>query len=264
MSSLEKETESNQNINDIISLQKIEKEMLDNLENNSSMSDADKKQLIDKINSIFNMRIDLYKSIGKSAELYKINFNQTNNTLLQQTSAVDIEEKRLNETKYNLKKLRDQNFQKLRLIEINNYYSSRYNDHINALKILVKFILLLIVNQLVYNTGLLPSFLYWAIVVIISAIFAYNFWFTLLTMYKRNNMDYSQFDFTPISTSSTTSNTSTTDSSSTLNPWYKLPIPCVGQSCCTSGMIFDSSMNICVVSSSNTDSEQYSTVSNYS
>lgn len=262
--SSQKDTEDNQNIKDIFSLQKIEKEMLDNLENNSNMSEEEKKQIIDKINAIFNMRLDLYKSIGKSAELYKVNFNQTNNTLLQQTSAIDIEEKQLNEMKKNLKKMKDRNFQELRMIEINNYYSSRYSDHINALKILIKFFLALIVNQMAYNYGILPNVIYWAIVIILSSLFAYNFWITLLTMYKRNNMDYSQFDFAPIISDNSTSTSTESSTSLDSNPWFKLPTTCIGQACCTSGMVFDASMNICVVSSNtDTSSQQYSTVSTY-
>lgn len=253
------------NIGDIFSLQKVEKEMLDDLENNTTMSDENKKQLIDKINAIFNMRIDLYKSIGKSAELYKTNFNQTNNTLLQQTSAIDIEERRLNDIKYNLKKLKDKNFQELRLVQINNYYNSRYNDHIDLLKTIGKYLALLIINQIIYNIGIIPNTLYWIIVVIISIIYLYNIMMMIFMMYKRNNMDYSLYDFTPITSTSTTSPTAPSSSSSENDPWFKLPSTCIGESCCTSGMIFDPSMNICVVSSNDSNSKnmEYFTLSKY-
>lgn len=237
-----------ENIKNIQSLQQTEKEILDSLEAGKEMTPELRQQIIDKVNALSDMRINLYKVIGSSVGMYQNNLNKSNNLLIQQTGVIDNEEKNLNEYKKKLRMVTDKNMNELRLIEINNYYSEKYSDHANIAIALIMLLSGLIVIHFLYHSGILPDSIYWALVFILTSYLAYRFWNVLLSAYRRNNMNYNQFDFTPPS-ASTSATVSTNVAGTTSDPWFKLPETCVGQACCTSGMIFDDTQNLCIVQS---------------
>lgn len=241
---------SQQQQQDIQSLQKTEKDLLDTLETDLHLSDDQRNKLIDKINALADMRANLYKTIGQTTQLYQNNLAQSQGTIIQQTAAVDIEERALNETKRRLRAVKERNLQDLRIIENNRYFSDKYRDHAQAaLALMILFIGLIAINFL-YKSGIMPNPLYWALVIILTAYVAYSFWTSLFLMYRRNNMNYSEIDF--VAPNPATIPASTTDSSSasggSSDPWWKPTAACVGSACCTSGMVFDSEKNMCVVS----------------
>jgi hypothetical protein len=245
-------TTTTTDVQDIQTLQKTEKDLLDSLETDVHLTPEQRQKLIDKINALADMRVSMYKTIGQTAQLYQSNVGQAQNTIIQQTAAVDIEERALNETKRRLHAIKDRNLQDLRIIENNRYFSDKYRDHAQAALALMIFFIGLIVINFFYKSGILPNAAYWALVIILSGYVAYNFWTSLFLMYRRNNMNYSEFDFVdPNPNTIPASSTSGDSSSSGTNandPWWKPTSACVGSSCCTSGMIFDSEKNMCVVS----------------
>lgn len=242
-------------VQDIQTLQKTEKDLLDSLETDMHLSPDQRQKLIDKINALADMRVAMYKTIGQTSQLYQSNLGQAQNTIIQQTAAIDIEERALNETKRRLHAIKDRNLQELRIIENNRYFSDKYRDHARAALALMIFFIGLIVINFLYKSGILPNAVYWALVILLSGYVAYNFWTSLFLMYRRNNMNYSEFDFVSpnpntIPASSTSGDSSTGNNSS--DPWWKPTATCVGSGCCTSGMIFDSEKNMCVVSADTT------------
>lgn len=253
--SMSNETQK-QNITDIQSLQKTEKELLDNLELNPNLSEDIKKQIIDKINALSNMRMDLFDTLNNVNSLYNSNAKKSEDILFQQSEAIDIEEKNLNEFKRRLKTLQDKQLQELRITEINKYFSSKYADHANIVMALIYLFIGLIIINFLYKSEIMPVPIYWALVIILTAFIAYKFWYTLLLSYIRNNMNYDNLDFTP--PSSTTTSTNTTTSSN--DPWYKPTTACIGSQCCTSGMVFDTSLNLCVVNASSSSDTNNATV----
>lgn len=240
------------NMQDIQSLQKTEKDLLDNLETDPHLTPEQRQQLIEKINAISDMRLNLYKTIQKATGLYQSTLEQSQDTIIQQTAAVDMEEKALNETKRKLKLLSDRNLQDLRIVEINRYFSEKYKDHSQAALALIYLFIGLIIIHFLYKSGIMPNAVYWALVILLTGYIAYKFWNTLFLMYSRNNMNYDQLDFKPPDPSSIPSSTTDTNaaSASTSDPWYKAPTTCIGSACCTSDMVFDDSLNMCVVSAS--------------
>ena len=243
----------NNNIQDIQSLQKTEKDLLDSLETDLHLTPDQHRKLIDKINALADMRVNLYKSIGQNTALYQNNLDQAQDTIIQQTAAIDIEERSLNETKRRLRAIHDRNLQDLRIIENNRYFSDKYRDHAQAaFAIMIYFIGLIIINFL-YKSGIMPNAVYWALIIALTIYVAYNFWNSLFLMYKRNNMNYSQFDFVPPNPATIPASAvsdSGTGAANANDPWWKPTPTCVGGACCTSGMVFDSEKNMCVVSAS--------------
>ena len=81
---------SDQIMNDIQSLQKMEQQMFSSLDSNPNLSVAQKKELTDKIKKISNMRQGLYGTMGGMNSIFQKNYQASKGALHQQASAVGI------------------------------------------------------------------------------------------------------------------------------------------------------------------------------
>jgi hypothetical protein len=238
-------------LNDIQSLQVLEQEMFSNLELSPNLTLNQQKEIIQKINQISQMRINLYEtlaSLNKSYESLLVNSDQNLN---EQTVAVQIVEKELNQAKTNLQKIQDQNNNQVRLIEINNYYSQKYSHHTKIFQIVILILLAYILLFWFRNSAYLPSWLFTGLFVLITIV---GLWFLLPVLYTvwiRDNMMYDEYYWAfdasnaPVASSNTTQNQ--------VDPWDTTnmgPI-CEGQECCDVGSTYDPSLNICVPNAKN-------------
>jgi len=95
----------------------------------------------------------------------------------------------------NLNTLKQTNLEKNRVIQINDYYSSRYSEHAELMKIIIYTLLPIIILTYLYNKGIIPNRVYIiliAFIVIIGGIFMYK---RIGSILMRNNMNYDQYDW---------------------------------------------------------------------
>ena len=109
-------------LNDIQSLQTIEQQLFSSLEENTGLTSEQQQKLVEKINDISKMRINLYKTLNGVNNFFQNALANSKGTLVGQTSAIDIVEKELNSSKKRLQALEEEKNNKIRLVEINNYY----------------------------------------------------------------------------------------------------------------------------------------------
>ena len=107
---------------------------------------------------------------------------------------------------------------------------------------LVPIIILVILN----NRGILPKNIYYILIVIIGLIGSYFFWRKFSSIIMRDNMNYQEyawgFDQNKISKNTTS------DSSDPWNTNVSFNVgTCVGNACCTKGLIYDTSINQCIL-----------------
>ena len=107
---------------------------------------------------------------------------------------------------------------------------------------LVPIIILVILN----NRGILPKNIYYILIVIIGLIGGYFFWRKFASIIMRDNMNYQEyewgFDRNKISTNTTS------DSSDPWNTNVSFNVgTCVGNACCTEGLIYDTNINQCIL-----------------
>jgi hypothetical protein len=93
------EENNSQILNDIQSLQTLEQELFNNLENEPDISSDQQQQIISKINNISNMRVNLYQTLGGVNDFFKSSLSNSTNTLVEQTKAIEIVEQELNKSK---------------------------------------------------------------------------------------------------------------------------------------------------------------------
>jgi hypothetical protein len=239
-------------LNDIQSLQQMEQQLFNNLETNTNLTPQQQLQIVDKMNQLSNMRINLYKTLSGVNNFFENALSSSIGTLREQTVAIGIVESELNQAKQRLEALQAEKNNKIRLVEINDYYGDKYAEHSQLMKIIIFTLVPVIILAILNNKGILPNTPYYILLVIVSIIGSIFFWYRFASIIMRDNMNYQEYDwyFDPNAATTTTSTTVTSD------PWLSLKVPgtCVGQYCCSDGQTYDSSLNQCVGASTVSES----------
>ena len=244
MSGLPNIQENNEQVlNDIQSLQEMEQQLFNNLETNPNLTSDQQEKIIDKMNKLSNMRINLYQTLSGVNNFFQNALDSSIGTLKEQTVAVAIVESELNQSKKRLELLESEKNNKIRLVEINEYYGDKYAEHSQLMKIIIFILVPIIILAILNNKGILPNNIYYVLLVVISVIGAVFFWKKFASMLMRDNMNYQEYnwDFNAASAPAA-STTITTD------PWASesSAATCVGEACCSDGQVWDVSLNQCV------------------
>jgi hypothetical protein len=240
-------TNNSQILNSIQNLQQIEKQLFSNLEQNignNNLTDQQKNDIINKINQVSQNRINLYKSLGLLNTYYQQNLSNTSNILSEQQIAVKIVEEELNESKRRLESIKQDQINKLRLVEINRYYGDRYSEHSKIMKIIIAMFLPILILSILAKKGLLSSRIYSVLVVIITLFGVPYLIGTYMSIISRDNMNYQEYNW--YFDANTAPTTTTDGSSNSVDPWVGSQTLCQGQQCCYTGSTWDASQNLCV------------------
>jgi hypothetical protein len=236
-------------LNDIQALQTIEQELFNDLENYSDLTTAQQGKIIQKINSISNMRVNLYQTLGGVNNFFKSALFNSTNTLGEQTKAIEIVERELNKSKKRLELLEAEKNNKIRLVEINNYYGQKYSEHSDLMKNIIYILIPVLLLSVLKNKGILPNNIYYILVIIIAAIGSYFLWTTFMSIINRDSMNYSEYDWYFDANSAPVANPGNGS-----DPWAGGSGSnfgtCIGQDCCPTGLIYDVSLNQCQVKNS--------------
>jgi hypothetical protein len=240
-------------LNDIQQLQEMEKNLFVTLETNPHLTSEQQKQLVSKMNNLSNMRINLYKTLSGVNSFFQNALETSTGTLKEQTIAIGIVENQLNQAKMDLNLLKNSRNEKIRLVEINDYYGEKYSEHAKFMKTVIFTLIPIIILAVLNKKDLLPNNIYYILVGIIAFIGVVIGWLQFFSIISRDNMNYETYnwDFDPStapSTSSSSTSTSSTSTSTSTDPWSAPLIPCMGANCCSSSETFDVSNNVCITS----------------
>jgi hypothetical protein len=247
MSSIQINNTTNEEIlKDIKSLQTIEQDLFKTLETNPFITSEEQKQILKKINSISQMRLNLYQTLGDVNSLYKNTLVHSRETLRQETFAIAIIEKQLNEAKKKLQLLETEKNNKIRLIEINDYYGEKYGEHGILMKYIIFMLVPIIIISLLFNKGFLPKVIFYILLGLITVIGSVFIVYKLVSIWSRDNMNYQEYLWGfNIKNAPTVIKKDGVD-----DPWLSnssLGIgTCVGSNCCTTGMTYDENLNQCI------------------
>jgi hypothetical protein len=239
-------------LNDIQSLQTMEQQLFSNLETNPNLTSQEQQQIIQKMNQLSNMRVNLYKTVGSVNNYFQNALTSSQGTLQEQTAAISIIEEELNKSKQRLEMLQEDKNNKIRLVEINEYYGNKYAEHGVLMKIIIFTLVPVIILAVLNNKGILPAKIYYALLVIVSVIGAIFFWKTISSIIMRDAMNYQSYDwyFNP--------DWAPDEGGTGLDndPWLvsEMKGTCVGQACCSDGQTWDASLNVCIGTSTVTES----------
>ena len=235
--------ENNEQIlNDIQSLQQMEQQLFNSLETNTTLSPQAQQQIVEKMNQLSNMRINLYQTLSGVNSFFQNSLSSSVGTLQEQTVAIGIVENELNQAKKNLELLESEKNNKIRLVEINDYYGEKYSEHSQLMKIIIFTLVPVIILAFLNNKGILPNIIYYILLIIVAIIGAYFFWSRIASIIMRDNMNYQEYNwnFDP-------SKAPSGGASLSNDPWLTTNMPgtCIGQDCCSTGQTWDPALNQC-------------------
>jgi hypothetical protein len=124
------------------------------------------------------------------------------------------------------------------------------------MKIIIFTLVPVIILALLNNKGFLPNTFYYILLMIVSAIGAYFFWFRFASIIMRDNMNYQEYNWRFVPPPSV-------GAVNTTDPWagYDLPGTCIGQYCCSDGQTYDTTLDKCISPSTTTVTESFLTES---
>jgi hypothetical protein len=250
-------------LNDIQNLQQMEQQLFNSLETNTSLSSTEKQKLISKINDLSSFRINLYKTLGGINGFFNNALSSSLGTLKEQTVAIGIVEVELNKAKKRLEILEEERNNKIRLVEINEYYGDKYEEHAQLMKIIIFMLVPIIILTWLKNKGILPQGAYIFLVIVVSWIGAVYLWRRYASIVMRDNMNYDEYNWTFNPALAPTGGSSTSS-----DPWLSNASvgalgTCIGQACCSVGQVYDSTSNQCVATTiTSSKKESFETINN--
>jgi hypothetical protein len=220
----------------------MEQELFSSLENNPNLTNDQQQKIVEKMNQLSNMRINLYQTLSGVNNYYQNALNSSQGTLKEQTTAIYIVESELNQSKRRLDLLNQEKNNKIRLVEINNYYGDKYAEHTTLMKIVIFTLVPIIILTIIYNKGFLPSRVYYLLFIIVGIVGAVYFWKTYASIITRDNMNYNEYNW------AFNANSAPKGTGSDEDPWAGLGTlgTCIGEACCQPDQTYDTTLNQCV------------------
>jgi len=195
-------------------LTKLEKDLLESVKQNPQNSDP---KINDALAAIAESKIILYDA------LYKQTWNEASSAELASSMAADnakmitITEDSINETKKQYNELQTDSNNKLRLIEINEYYSEMYTDWVNIMQGVAITSIVISVLSLICYLKFLPQTIYMVLVMITFVVAGVVIGIQVAYAYSHDNMNYQEWGFFTQPPSGSV-NTNNPDGASG-NPW---------------------------------------------
>lgn len=223
-------------------LSKVEQQLIEQISN--TKDSKEQARLSNNLILIQDTRTDLINALSSINAYYTQNLTGSSHTLEQQTNAVAIMEKEMEQAKKRLAYINEQKENKLRIVEINQYYSASYAEWTHLVKILIVTLIAfaIVINITTYFPAL-PSEVYSMLMFIISVVSLYYIFMSVVSIYSRDNMVYDEYNWNFNKNSAPKM-----DSASSFKNSFKLPsaMSCVGENCCQDGTLWNNDIGKCV------------------
>ena len=233
-------------LENISNLQIAEKDLYKQLQGLSSTNNsAAQNDIVTKINNLSATRIELFKNLAFNYRSVKESTSNSKYDVIDQITVLKMVEDELNKSKQYVNSIETNNLNQMRMVEINSYYSKRYNHHTYLIKILIIVSLLVLVVILLKKYNIISQDVSNIIISIILFISLIVFSVKGYDLMKRNDMNYDEYDVLTKPSISDSSSSSSSSSSNKSNP-LNISLGCIDGNCCSSNMIYDSEKNKCI------------------
>jgi len=239
----------------ISSLQAKEQELYSDL-NKYGLSDTGKNKIITDINNLSKERIELYNILENNSLFMQNLVESAKHDLKNQKVTVDIIENELSDVKKQYNGIKAGHINKLRMVEINTYYSKKYLAYSNIMKIIIVICIPILILIILSKLKLLPSNITRGISIFIILIGSFYISTRIYDLFIRNNMDYDEYDFPfdsrqqlkeDIGNSKNISQVLEQEFKDIIDPAKsKFGIGCIGEECCSKNMSYNKEENKCI------------------
>jgi len=218
-------------IANIARIQDIEKQLLAKL--NTDISATDRSEIVAQINNLAQARGDLYNNMNDFSSQLETVASERRNALVQNSVAVNVIRNQIANSSNTLDGLQQDKSNKMRLVEINNYYGKKYEFQTDIMKIIILTCVPVLVVSILLKKGFIPNLIATGLIILIIAAGVIAVARKVMDLNRRNRFNFDQYDhpFNPYAVSVTTTKKETTNLSE-LND-LALDYSCIGSNCCT-------------------------------
>lgn len=210
---------------------------------------SQQQKILGNIDELQQLKISLYNNISQDYASAQADLVETRDNLVNDVAMTNVlngEIGNINSTLSNLKNTRNE---KIRMAEINNYYSSKYDTQTNIMKTVVYFCIPILILGILIKKGLMSQTIGISMIGIIVAILIIVLFFQLVDIMNRDNTVYDEYNWKFDPKNSTVSN-----NGNNMQDQPKMNKNsgnvCIGQECCppgnTSGISWNASTQLCV------------------
>ena len=239
-----------QTIKNIRELQNMEKNLYKKLDTSvagKSVSKQEARRIINRINELSTLRQSLFKNLKNMYSLLRNNVSSARKNLVNDLTNIGIVEGELNNAKKQIEVLQTEKNNKLRMVEINKYYSLNYQNHSDIMKIIILTCIPVIIFAVIGNTQIIPSSITTILISICLGIGLIALFFKIKDIVFRDNMNYEEYDWGTPSSSSSSSDEEDDDPFGVQikNKSWDDSFGCFGEDCCDNGTSYNSDTNKC-------------------
>ena len=177
-------------------LQKMEKNLFDKLEKlsaNDPSNTAEQDKIVKRINDLSQMRSTMFGQLEDMYRGMQGRVAQSRIDLVDQMTVTGVVEGQLNAAKASLGALTNNKNQKMRMVEINTYYSQKYRAQTDLVKTILMFAVPCLVLAIVKKKGFIPKSIGNALIAIIIAIGVVVVFRKYWDISSRSNMVFDEY-----------------------------------------------------------------------
>jgi len=195
--SIDRTTDIINRINDLKNVEQSLYTQLENINNLPNPNPAKQKEIIDNINKVVKTRGELYRNLNDMYVLLQTDINtiQNSDVYKAQSNALDLIKGELERAEKNKEIMESDKNNKLRMTEINTYYSKRYEASADIMMLVIYVTIPLLILAILKSKGYIPRSLANFATIIILTVGGVKIGTRLLDMMRRSNVDYDKYSW---------------------------------------------------------------------
>jgi hypothetical protein len=243
--------EQQRDIQTIQTINQIDSQMgslYQNLEQLSVQSSPDlnkQNKIIQEIENLQKLKQNLYQNLSNSYSSMQANVAEARDALVNEVAVGSVVNNELQNANKNLKVLQQERFNKLRMAEINDYYSDKYSTQTDVMRTIVYFCIPILILGILMKKNIIPQNIALGIIGVLAGICIFIVIMQGIDIMRRSNMVFDEYKF-PFDPDNVDAGNGTGD-----QPVKRdLTLNCAGSACCPEGNDFgttwDSTNKQCV------------------
>ena len=151
--------------------------------------------LLQQIQQLQALKSSLYTSVSASYASNQANVADSRNSLVDEIAVTGVVGKELQNATKNLSALEQARYNKVRMAEINNYYSEKYGAQTNVMKTIVYFCIPILILGILMKKEILSKNISLALIGILVGLAIVVVVYQAIDLARRNNMVFSEYNF---------------------------------------------------------------------
>ena len=204
-------------------------------------------EIIKQIENLQKLKKDLYENVSNSYSSMQADVAEARNALVNEVAVGGVVKNELQNANKNLGLLQQERFNKLRMAEINEYYSEKYTTQTSVMKTIVYFCIPILILGILIKKNIIPKNIGLGIIGVLSGICIFIVIMQSIDIMRRSNMVFDEYDF-PFDEDAAAEQAGSGTGEQPVK--RDLLLDCAGEACCPSGnnfgSVWDSTNKQCV------------------